>query len=144
MKIFGCLLVLISSVSCAYFYEKSLKIKMMKYMEIIDFIKFAKNQIEYFCTPIDKIFTSFEAKYINEILKNRHAPKSFGKDTRQLNEYFSILGKGYKKEQIDISSYYENYFQDAYSKIAYELPSKIKIFRAMSLFFGATAIIFLV
>ncbi|MBO5380350.1 MAG: hypothetical protein J6A90_08495 [Clostridia bacterium] len=144
MKILGCFLILISSVSCAYFYEKSLKNKLYKYAEIIDFIKYAKNQIEYFSTPIDKIFASFEAKYISDIISSKAAPKLFGKDDEQLNTYFASLGKGYKKEQIDLSNYYISYFQDVYTKASYELPSKIKIFRAMSLFFGATTIIFLV
>lgn len=144
MKIFGCLFIIISSICCAYFYEKSSKNKLLNYAEAIDFIKYAKNQIEYFFTPIDKIFTSFQAKYIAESLSNRCAQKSFGKDAAHLNNYFSALGKGYKKEQIDLSNYYITYFQDAYTKACYEMPTKIKIFRAMSLFFGATTIIFLV
>lgn len=144
MKIFGCILILISSVTCAYFYEKSLKIKMLKYAEIIDFIKYTKSQIEYFSTPIDKIFTSFDAKHITEILSSKKAPRSFGKDARVINEYFNSIGKGYKKEQIDLSNYHINYFQDEFTKLSYELPSKIKVFRAMSLFIGATTIIFLV
>lgn len=144
MKILGCILILVSTVSCAYLYENSLKSKLLKYVEIIDFMKYAKNQIEYFSTEIDKIFDSFDAKHINEILKNKKAPASFGKDGEKLNEYFYALGRGYKKEQIDLSSYYISYFEDSYNKIAYELPSKIKVFRAMSLFFGATTIIFLV
>lgn len=144
MKIFGCLLILISSVICAYFYEKSLKSKLLKYTEITEFIKYTMNQIEYFSTPIDKIFTSFEAKYISEIITNRCATRSLGNDYLKLNEYFNMLGKGYKKEQLDLSRYYLSYFSDACAKISYELPNKIKIFRSMSLFFGATTIIFLV
>ena len=144
MKIFGCILILISSVSCTYFYENGQKTKLLRYAEIIEFMKFAKYQIEYFSTKIDKIFTEFDAKYIGEILSSKRVPKSFGKDSTALNEYFSSLGKGYKKEQLDLSSYYINYFQDAYTKISHELPNKIKIFRAMSLFIGATTIIILV
>lgn len=144
MKIFGCLLILISCVSCAYFYEKSLKNKILILGEIIDFIKYVKNQIEYFSTPIDKIFTDFECKYINETIKSRRAENIFGKDKERINEYFSMLGKSYKKEQLDLSSYYLSYFSDRYTKISYELPNKIKVFRAMALFVGATTIIFLV
>ena len=90
MKIFGCLLILISSVSCAYFYEKSLKNKILILGEIIDFIKYAKNQIEYFSTPIDKIFTDFECKYINETIKSRRAENIFGKDKERIPSIFQF------------------------------------------------------
>ena len=144
MKVFGCFLVLISSVCCAYFYEKSLKASLLKYAEIIEFIKYTKSQIEYFSTPIDKIFTSFESKYINEAIKSKSASRNLIKDYARLNEFFSTIGKGYKKEESDLCDYYISYFQDEYSKIANELPIKIKVSRAMSLFIGATLIIFLV
>ena len=144
MKIFGCFLVLISSVFCAYFYEKSLKTSLLKYSEIIEFIKYTKSQIEYFSTPIDKIFTSFESKHINEVIKNKSAPRFFIKDYAKLNEFLSSIGKGFKKEEINQCEYNISYFQDEYSKIAYESPNKIKVFRAMSLFVGVTIIIFLV
>lgn len=144
MKIFGCILILISSICCAFFYEKSLNNKIKIYEEIIDFIKYAKNQIEYFSTPVDKIFTSYESKQITDLLKNKSVTPSFSDESEKINEFFSLLGKGYKKEELQLCDYYISYFEDIYTKKLYEQPTKVKIFRAMSLFFGATTIIFLV
>ena len=65
MKIFGCLLILISSVSCAYFYEKSLKNKILILGEIIEFIKKYKIQLDIYKEAIEKL-TGYrvEKKYI--------------------------------------------------------------------------------
>ncbi len=147
MKIIGCGLVLIASIVCAYYYERSIKGKMSKYNEIICFIGYIKNQIEYFSYPLDEIFEKFSShtELTSALINgNFHSTRLGKEDEGKLNELFSQLGKSYKNEQITLCEYYIDYFTTSLRKCEGDAPNKIKVFRSMSLFVGICTIILLV
>ncbi len=148
MKIIGCALILISSILCAYFYENGLKAKISKLEELIAFITYIKNKIEYFSVPINKIYEQYENKsdFINNLITNQSLEGvSFDKGTNNaINEFFCSLGNGYKKEQIALCEYNIGLFNEKVQALKTEYPSKTKVFRSMSLFTGISTIILLI
>lgn len=147
MKLLGCGLILIASVVCAFYYEKHIKIKISYYSELISFINYIKNQIEYFSYPIDEIFAKYDisSDFLSSIVNgNVDSLRLSNEEKTQINEFMSSLGKGYKKEQIKLCEYNIAFFNTSLDKIKYEAPNKIKVFRSMSLFIGICTIILLV
>lgn len=147
MKIIGCGLILIASLVCAFYYEKRIKDKLSRYNELISFISYIKNQIEYFSYPINEIFTKYQdsSPFINSIIDNNLDTKYLtSEEATQINDFIASLGKGYKKEQIALCEYNISFFNVSLEKTKYEAPKKIKVFRSMSLFVGICSIILLV
>lgn len=147
MKIIGCGLILIASLVCAFYYEKRIKEKIARYSELISFISYIKNQIEYFSYPINEIFERYQpcSPFISSIIENNVDTKYLTSEEKaQINEFVASLGKGYKKEQIALCEYTISFFNVSLEKTKYEAPNKIKVFRSMSLFVGICSIILLV
>ena len=147
MKIVGCIFVLLSSILCSYYYERALKSKISKCEELISFIIYIKSQIEYFSLPINSIYERYSNKndFVNEIISNEGKIKALDKENdKKIAEFFSNIGKGFKKEQLNLCEYNIELFSHYLDKLKGEYPSKCKVFRSMSLFFGICAIILLV
>lgn len=149
MKFLGGVFILLASVLCAYHYEKRLKTKSLHIQELSSFITYIKSQIEYFSYPINTIFERYEAKseFINEIIKNPDCLKSEGFDSdiqNTLLNFFSSLGKGYKKEQLSLCDYTISSLSSYVQALKKEYPSKVKVFRSMSLFVGISIVILIV
>ena len=149
IKILGCILILSASICACVFYESSEKSKLNAIKEINDFIKHIRSQIEYFCTPLDKIYTEFEHK--TEIIsclanKGALAIKDYldATDFELINTLFSELGKSVKSEQIALCSYTSKELEESFEKKKSELPNKIKAFRAIALFCGFCAVILII
>jgi hypothetical protein len=147
LKIIGCGLILIASIVCAFYYEKRIKEKISRYNELISFINYIKNQIEYFSYPINEIFAKYQdtSLFINSIINNNLDTKYLTNEEKaQIIDFITSLGKGYKKEQIALCEYNIGFFNVSLDKTKYEAPKKIKVFRSMSLFVGICSIILLV
>lgn len=149
MKIAGALLILCASICSCVFYEKTEKSKISSANEICNFIKHIRAQIEYFSTPISKIFSSYDEK--TPLIKDL-CDKSFSGSKRLLEkgdyklvfDFFSSLGKGLKDEELSLCSYTIDELQKSIDKKEKDYPDKIKVFRAMALFFGFCVIILLI
>lgn len=144
MKILGGALILLSSVICAYYYEKHLKDKVNKYNELISFISYISNQIEYFSCPLEEIYDKYTKKspFISSLILKKC---SFDKNVDKLViDFFQTIGQGFKKEQIKLCSYTINELEGSLSSMKLLLPNKIKVFRSMSLFVGICTIILVV
>lgn len=149
MKFFGGVFILLASVLCAYYYEKKLKTKISHAQELSSFITYIKCQIEYFSYPINTIFERYEAKsdFINEIIKNPTYVKNEGFENSIQNillDFFASLGKGFKKEQLNLCDYVILSLSDYVQALKKEYPSKVKVFRSMSLFVGISIVILFV
>lgn len=149
IKILGCILILSASVCACVFYENTEKAKINATKEMIEFIRYIRSQIEYFLTPLNKIYSSYEHKSpITERL-SKEGPE-FTKDFLEkgdfaaINELFGELGKGPKSEQLSLCSYTAEVLERSYEKKKTELPNKIKAFRAIALFCGFCAVILLI
>ncbi len=149
MKIIGALLILCASICSCVFYEKNEKSKISSAIKACDFIKYIKTQIEYFSTPINKIIASYEDK--SPLIEDL-STKSFSVAKRLLDrgdfklvfDFFSSLGKGLKDEELSLCSYTIEELQKCIEKKEKDYPDKIKVFRAMALFFGFCVIILLI
>ncbi len=148
MKMIGSVLILLSSILCSFYYEKRLKNRISKCEELISFISYIKSQIEYFSYPIDVIYDKYEQKteFIMEIISGQTiSDKIFDAYTRKnISNFFSQIGKGFKKEQITLCSFLIEELSNQLLKYKSDYPSNVKVFRSMSLFFGISTIILLI
>ena len=138
MKIFGSFILLCASICSCYFYERSEKSKLSSASEICSFIRYIKAQIEYFSTPVVKIFSSYSERtpLIDDLSckQFKNAQKSLGKeDYKLILDFFSSLGKGLKDEELSLCSYTIEALEKSIDKQKKDLPNKIKVFRAMVL-----------
>lgn len=146
MKIFGGLLIIVSSVIASYFYENKQKKQIKDLKELYNFIEHIKIQIEYFSSPLKEIYDKYISDNqiirdikcgISPILSNKTAETEF-------SSCFNTLGKGYKKEQLKNLEYISNILSKEIQNEESNLHQKIKIFRALSLFVGCCTVILLV
>ena len=102
MKIIGSLLVILSSIISAYYYEVKQREKLTSMKETDRLILFIKNQIEYFSSPLNDIFNKFETKDRQaSIIKEKGNVYVFDDSVnREINSLFIGLGKGNKEEEI--------------------------------------------
>ncbi|MBQ8738029.1 MAG: hypothetical protein IJZ04_00890 [Clostridia bacterium] len=154
LKLIGSILILCASVSACYFYEKNEMRKIHLCERYCELIKFIKSQIQYFSTPIDKIFSSYKAQLAlsedefteyMELPKLRNSLKWNDKEEKAILEpFFSSLGKGLKAEEVSLCSYTVTELEKITEKKKADYPSKIKSFRAIAMFVGACAVILLI
>ena len=148
MKILGSFLIIIASIVSSYFYESSLTHSIEILRELVEFIKTTKNKIEYYSLSIDEILKDYTCKNnsSNKIINGdfvtiMHLDVNVQKD---IENYFSNLGKGYKKEQLSLCDYTINSLENALNNMKSEFTKKAKVFRSLSLFLGVGVVILLV
>lgn len=149
MKILGAFLILIASICSCVIYEKNEKCKISSAKEICEFIRYIRSQIEHFSTPINKIFASYTEKsvLVDHLCKKELdlAKKSLEKDDfKTVSDFFNSLGKGLKDDEASLCSYSIETLENSISKKEKDYPNKIKVFRAMALFFGFCVVILLI
>lgn len=149
IKILGSILILFASIYACIAYEKREKSKLSALNTTIEFIKHIKAQIEYFSTPINKIFATYE--HSSEVTKKlakkdiNDSQSDFDKESfKVVSNFFSSLGRGVKSEQLSLCTYTINELEKISEKNMADYPNKIKVFRAMALFCGICAIILLI
>ncbi|MBQ3040874.1 MAG: stage III sporulation protein AB [Clostridia bacterium] len=146
IKIIGSILILCASVCACAFYERAEKAKIASLQECCDFIKHIRAQIEYFSTPVDKIFSSYDKKTeLIDALISKDAKNYFEKeDYPVINEFFASVGRQLKDEELSSCSYTISELEKRLEKRRQDYPNKIKVFRAMALFIGISVIILLI
>ena len=129
-------------------YEKKIKKTICAYEELITFIRFISTQIEYFSYPLTQIYEKYEDKseLINGIISQQKLPPHIFSEviTKSLHDFFSTIGKGYKKEQIKLCEYTISQLDSTLEEVKKASPQKIKVFRSISLFVGISAIILII
>lgn len=145
MKILGSILILASSILASYYYEKSYKAKILNCENIIDFISYIRAQIDYFSYPINIIYQKYDKKtdVIEYLINNNDATKKLidANTDKKINEFFSSIGMGFKKEQLSLCDYNLELLNKKADTLKREYPNKIKVFRSMSLFIGICMVI---
>lgn len=146
MKIFGGALIILASVFSSYCYEKSLKEKINKLGDVINFLAYIGRQIDYFSSPLKKIFNDYENKTdtVNCLIENKTVYGLDGDITLKINSCFSSLGEVYKREQLTVINYTLCEVQEKLKMMENSKSDKIKVFRAISLFVGISFVILLV
>ena len=148
MKIIGSLLILFASIVASYLYESSLKRSIEILCELVELIKTTRHKIEYYSLPVEDILKEYDCKntHLKQMINGDfftgiHIDVNIQKD---IENYFSMLGRGYKKEQLSLCDYTINSLENALNNMKTEFIKKAKVFRSLSLFLGVGVVILLV
>lgn len=146
MKIIGSILILISAVTISYYYERWQRQSINNQKNICKFLEFIKNQIEFFSMPLLNIYEKYKDKNdcINLLINGKFEEITPSYVQNELKDCFSQLGTSYKDEQIKILNCTIENFKDKIKSSEKNYEQKIKVFRAISLFIGCSAVILLV
>ena len=145
MKLLGGLLILFASIVAAYAYERSLKQEITRLKEIKEFLEYIRVQIDYFSSSLSKIYQNYGKKTeaILSLIQSKTVsgiPKDI---SDKISSCFVYLGNGYKKEQLAILDITVKEIDAKLSFTESNFPNKVKVSRAISLFFGLCVLILL-
>lgn len=144
MKIVGSLVIILASIVCSFMYEKRLKQQIDCLERFISFVKHIKSKIQYFSLPTNEIFSTYnDFEYINSCISDKFSLLQKNEKSL-LDDFFKKIGAGYKEEELALCEFTCNALTEVLNEFKNKNPSKIKIFRALSLFFGVSVIIFIV
>ena len=146
MKIIGSVLIIFSSVTVSFYYEKHLKEQIKSLKAILDFVEYIKNQIQFFSLPLNDIYARYgsDNPYINK-LKRGETVEGLDTETQdELYNCFSALGRGFKDEQIQRLEYTNFKIKAKIETFEKEYSQKNKVFRAIAIFIGCCTVILLV
>lgn len=146
MKIFGSLLIILTSIVISHIYDKRQKEKILAIKELLEFISFVKIQIEYFSLPLNTIYTKYNnnSHYVSNLIKEKPLEILDRETADELTKCISCLGKGFKKEQIEYLEYITSFLSKKITDNESNYQQKTKVFRAISLFVGCCVVILLV
>ena len=146
MKITGSILIIIASITVSFFYEKQKKELLLQLKSVASFIDYIKCQISYFSKPLSEIYENYKKQSVElSLLIKGEVTFPFSKELKdELYTCFLGLGTGYKEEEIKKLNYVALKINEEITKNENELPKKIKVFRATSIFVGCSTVILLV
>ena len=155
MKIIGLCLVFVCSVGIGLFTAETQKTALKQAKEMLNFMYYIKQQIEYFNTPLGEIYTSFENQnnFILSLVEDISVNgwKIALKEKKDiflpsgcvsiLYDFGNILGKSDRKDQLEKCDYYIREFEIEYQKLKDTTPKKVKASFALSVYIGLMIII---
>ncbi len=155
LKIVGLCLIFLSSVGVGFYSSRKLKTALQQAKEMLDFINYIKQQIEFFNTPLNEIYSAFENQscLLSPLVKDiSHEGWNMAlKNTKKLfipEPFLSIvkdfgenLGKTNKKDQLEKCEHYIQDFEKEYEKLKITTPEKIRTSLALSVYGGLMIII---
>ncbi len=146
MKIIGSILILISSVTISYYYERGQKQYVYNQKSIYKFLEYIKSQIELFSMPLNRIYEKYKDKNdcIYSLIEGKYEAITPLIIQNELKECFSQLGTSYKEDQIKILDYTITKIKEEINLAEKNYEQKIKVFRAIALFVGCSTVILLV
>ncbi len=149
MKIIGSLLIIFGAIISSFFYEKKLKQEINFMESLYDFVLFTKSKIEYFGKTKKQIISEYTSKtgLLNKILiEGNNCELNFIDDNTKndILSFFDSIGKGFKKEEIDLCNYTLKIIEASKEKMKSEYTKKAKLFRSLSLFLSLGCVILLV
>lgn len=146
MKIVGSLFIIISSILISYRYEATQRQWILNLKSVCRFLEYVRGQIELFSLPLHIIYEKYNDKTecINALINKEELDYFSSSLDKELSECFSELGKSYKDEQLKTLDYAIMKIKKELSQAEKEYAQKIKVFRAIALFVGCSAVILLV
>ena len=134
-------------ITLSYYYEKREKNKLMQLSNMRDFILHIRTKIDYFLTPLHIIYSEYTNPFIKILINDNfnNLDLYFEKDASPLiKEFFSSVGKGLKDEEIALCDYTLSKLELIYENNEKELKNKIKVFRTLAIFGGASVCILMI
>lgn len=146
MKYLGALLILCGCIGISHLYETVEKVKIKNTKEIRDFVSFARNKIDYFLTPVDKLLSEFKSRLIDDIYNEKEDHKKYliYESIHFINDFFKNIGNGIKNEQIKLCDFTLKQLDFIIEKTDAEYKNKIRIFRTLTIFGGSCIIILII
>ena len=155
IKILGLLVVFLSSTAVGIYTSNKVKNQLKQQQEVINFLVYIKNQIEFFNSPINDIYTSFDSKdnRVSSLAKNLcNKGWSLKNDdiaalsvTEKTKTYLVLfgekLGKSNKTEQLSHCEYYLRIINDEYKLCEKNAPQKSKMSIVLGIYAGIMLII---
>jgi stage III sporulation protein AB len=155
LKIAGLSLVLICSVGIGFYTSHLQKSVLEQTKNMLDFMYYIKQQIEYFNTPLDDIYSSFDNQnqlfslLVKDISTNGwkiavrnqnklYIPKNF---LSIIDNFGNTLGKTGRKDQLEKCDYYIKEFEQEYENLKQTTPQKTKTSIALCFYVGLMIII---
>lgn len=155
LKILGLSLVFISFVGIGFYSTRVQRYALEQTKEMLDFMYYIKQQIEYFNTPLSEIYSSFDnqnqlfSSLIKDIslngwtvaLKNKKEIFVPQKCLSIITDFGNTLGKTGKKDQLEKCDYYIKEFEQEYEFLKESTPQKTKTSFALYVYVGLMIII---
>lgn len=155
LKMAGLSLVLICSVGIGFYTSRLQKTALEQAKNMLDFMYYIKQQIEFFNTPLNDIYSSFSnqnqlfSSLVKDISTNGwniavrnqnelYIPKNF---LSIINEFGNVLGKTERKDQLEKCDYYIKEFEQKYKELEQKTPQKTKTTLALCFYVGLMIII---
>ena len=147
MRYLGAIFIMCGCIVLSYFYERSEKSKLQNLIKIKDFISYAKSRIDLFLTPRDKLFSEYDDEFIKAVAysESKDLIAYFDKrDCAIISDFLNSFGKGMKEEQLSLCEYTLLKLSASIEKNEAELKNKIKVFRTLAIFGGASLVILII
>ena len=147
MKYFGALLIMCGCITLSYFYEKNEKNKIRHLIKMKDFITFIRTKINLFLTPLSELYEEYNDDFIAELSKDGFSTlnKYFNNNICEyLEDFFKSMGKGMKDEELALCDYTITQLSAGIEKAEAEYKNKIKVFRTLVIFSGASLVILVI
>lgn len=158
MKTLGLFIIFICPLLLGAFSSHKTKTALTQLRSMLDFMNYIKNQIEYFNTPINDIYSAYENTgnalrdlvfdisvsgwtYALQKKQDLYLPDDI---IQKLSQFGSHLGKSTKEDQLTHCNYYIRLLEDQYEKLEKEVPQKTKVSLALGLSCGLMLIILLI
>ena len=147
MKLLGTVLIMCGCIALSFFYERKERTKIQNLIKMKEFILFARSKIDLFLTPVSVILNEFDDEIINSVVTTefKNINEYFNTDDCEyIIKFFSSLGKGMKNEQLSLCDYTVSCINNSIEKADAEFKTKIKVFRTLAIFGGASVIILII
>ena len=96
---------------------------------------------------VNDIFSKYQTQnsFVQEIIEGNPDFSVFDENlSGEINDFFSTIGKGFKKEQLAICDSLINKLSLYSEKLKIDFEKKVKTFRSLSLFLGLGTVILLI
>ena len=119
------------------------------HVAVIDFITYVKQQINYFCTPTNKLIDNYSDKRIVDsgVFDKEGIDTNIYLDARGkklLKDFFAKLGKSSADDQIANCDYTIQALNSLLSEYKADIPKKYKVYSTLTLIAGAMLLILLI
>ncbi len=143
MKLLGLCLLLVTAVGLSFRYAREMKRTLDTWVACEDFIRYTKMQIDCFCTPKNRIFSSFSHKVLEArgFLPALRIGKEMGMAAEEtlgdrelvglLSQFGRELGQGYREEQMAVCDFYLAALRTKLEDLQRAFPSKVRVRRTV-------------
>lgn len=156
LKIFGALVVIISSALVGMILGESVKNRLRSVSLLIDFIETISVSVSLYKTPLDEIFNGIKNAELQNCGFTKHldggifyAAKKSGllaadEEVELIRAFDEKIGKGTAEESEKLCSYTISRLKSIEDKLRRELPEKQKVYNTVSVLAGVSAVIILI